>query len=458
MSTLSPSPDCHLLIFGRYPVPGTTKTRLIPALGSVGAAECQRILTEKTVITARLFSVEHHSVEHHSGEHHSGEHQSGEHQSVTLLFHHFGGTPRQLRNWIGKKIEFYVQIPGTLGDKMYDAIYSSFQREARKVVLIGTDLPALTPLHLSTAFEALNDHEIVLGPAEDGGYWLVGMRHPLDIFKNIPWGTETVLSRTIESARKLKIKPFLLASLNDLDRPDDFDMNSDRDSAAPKILISVIIPTINESSRIASAIASAEHPNSEIIVVDGGSCDDTAAIAGKSGARVITAAGGRAYQQNRGAGAARGKIVLFLHADTLLPSNYAASVFTAFLDKTCMAGAFSFQTDSIHPLMRLIAMGVNLRSRYLKLPYGDQALFFRASAFKKNGGFPLTPIAEDLMMIRQMKKRGKIAILRNCVSTSGRRWKQIGIIRTTLINLIILTGILLGCSPERFAGLYGIRS
>lgn len=149
-------------------------------------------------------------------------------------------------------------------------------------------------------------------------------------------------------------------------------MNSDRDSAAPKILISVIIPTINESSRIASAIASAEHPNSEIIVVDGGSCDDTAAIAGKSGARVITAAGGRAYQQNRGAGAARGKIVLFLHADTLLPSNYAASVFTAFLDKTCMAGAFSFQTDSIHPLMRLIAMGVNLRSRYLKLPYGDQ--------------------------------------------------------------------------------------
>lgn len=460
MNKSSPSPaPPHLLIFGRYPLPGTTKTRLIPALGGVGAAECQRILTEKTVATARLSARE-------------------QQQPPDLFFHHSGGTAQQFRNWLGKGIGFHAQTPGDLGEKMYDALCCSFQQGAPKVVLIGTDIPHLKPHHLSAAFGALEEHEIVLGPAADGGYWLVGMGSLLNIFNNIPWGTERVLSCTLKTVQKLNIKPFLLETLNDLDTPADLEPNYGitpgtngpghcrhtgyspdyaTHSGTGKPLISVIIPALNEEDAIVSAIASAQDPNSEIIVVDGGSCDDTVSIARKNGAKVMIATGGRARQQNMGAGVAQGKILLFLHADTLLPSDYATSLFTALLDKNCLAGAFSFQTDSPHPLMRVIAMGVNLRSRLLKLPYGDQALFFRAGAFHGNSGFPATPIAEDLLMIRQMKQKGKISIIKDCVSTSARRWNRIGIVRTTLINLIILTGVLLRYPPEHFAELYGIR-
>ncbi|SLM28363.1 Glycosyl transferase, group 2 family protein (modular protein) [Desulfamplus magnetovallimortis] len=524
----------YLVIFGRYPIPGKTKTRLIPALGSTGAAECHRILTEKTVATVRMFE----------NKYNRQTQFDGQRQSLGIKFYHFGGTSLQYRQWLGEGIDFHQQAFGDLGAKMFSAFSEAFKLGAQRVVLIGTDLPDLSVHHLCEAFDALKQYDIVLGPAQDGGYWLVGMSRPYNLFSNIPWGEDTVFSRTLEVAYKLNLNLFFLETLRDIDRPCDLFLTANKEvedlKKEPeglqqetlqkegfqqdvsqqdvlqqdvsqqdvsqqdvlqqdvlqqdvlqhdvsqqelfqqkswdkkyafkkdniitmglkcnqnwqKPLISVIIPALNEESRIASAIESAKNINTEIIVVDGGSFDDTVEVAKKCGAKVLTASGGRANQQNRGADVARGKILVFLHADTQLPSDYVVPLFAAFLDKKCVAGAFSFKTSSSHKVMNIVEFGVNLRSRLFKLPYGDQALFFRSSCFRKEDGFPLTPIAEDLIMVQKIKKRGRFAILRESVTTSARRWNRIGILRTTVVNLVIVAGILMGFSPDRFAKLY----
>ncbi|MBF0259504.1 MAG: TIGR04283 family arsenosugar biosynthesis glycosyltransferase [Desulfamplus sp.] len=551
----------HLLIFGRYPVPGKTKTRLIPALGALGAADCHRGLTEKTVAIAREFAYQTNlSKRLQNADSTSFDESQGEiplhGKSSSLIaklgfiprplgrcnvfkdtpplatgsfirFYHEGGTPVQFENWLGTGINFQRQSDGDLGQRMRSAIADSFKMGASKVVIVGTDLPDLTINHFKDAFHALDSHDLVLGPSMDGGYWLIGMTNeglnivrasetlnigrtkdrlnknlymkvsvmtcfvntfmvrcgqkqnlapavPVikneneraktekskDIFDDIDWSTERVLTQTLAAAKRFNIKTCQLELLNDLDTPDDLAAHNNKKEHPP--VISIIIPTLNEAARIAKVVDSARHPNSEIIVVDGGSCDDTVKIAEKKGVRVITGARGRAMQQNLGAKAARADIVLFLHADTLLPTGYAQSVFMTFLDKSKIAGAFSFNTDSSDPILKLIALGVNIRSRWFKMPYGDQALFFRRSFFESAGGFPESPIAEDLMLIRNLfikkrQNRNKFAILPLAVTTSARRWLSIGILRTTAINLIILSAIMVGVSPAKVAGLYGKR-
>ena len=461
-------------------MPGKTKTRLIPALGALGAAECYRKLAEKTVATALSFS--HHHVFSHNkrvlSEHHKF--LSRQSNQTFIRFYYDGGSTKEFQNWLGSKIFFKNQTDGDLGQRMCSAVSDSFELGADKVVLIGTDLPDLTSKNLEDAFNWLNNHDFVLGPSMDGGYWLVGMtknvmknKNIADIFDNIDWSTGRVLSQTLAATDRLNLNVYHLDLLNDLDTPDDLQAHyhktsyiteTDNSPVMTKLqkfsevpVVSVIIPAINEAEHIGRTIDSALHPNSEIIVVDGGSSDETIEVARKKGVRVITGARGRGEQQNLGAEYARSEILLFLHADTLLPPDYAESVFMAFLDKRCIAGAFSFKTDSTRPFMKLVAMGVNLRSRWLNMPYGDQALFFRRAVFQTAGGFTASPIAEDLLLIRHlfMKKifnKRELAILPLAVTTSARRWNSIGILRTTIINLLVLAGIMLGFQPERLSG------
>jgi rSAM/selenodomain-associated transferase 2 len=282
------------------------------------------------------------------------------------------------------------------------------------------------------------------------------MRCKADLFQNVEWGSARVAEQTKRTARALGLSLTCLPPLNDMDTASDLMAGlPDHEWQGP--YLSVIIPTLNEAPSIGDVIHRARFPGCEVIVADGGSTDATLDIARASGAVVISAPRGRALQQNAGAARAQGKVLMFLHADTFLPSDYPYQVFETLMDHRVVAGAFQFKTDYSHKGMRLIEKTVRIRSTLFQMPYGDQALFMPKTIFQKAGGFPLAPIAEDLFLIRQLRRRGRIGMAPGAAVTSARRWRQIGIWRATGINYLIAMGCLAGINPEKLAPLYRLK-
>ena len=427
-------PIDRLIVFGRYPVPGRTKTRLIPALGPAGAADLQRQLTEKIVATAEAFAL-----------------QRG--VNVEVCFE--GGSEQKMRRWLGPDLSLSRQAPGDLGTRMYAAFLAAFQRGCSRAVLIGTDIPELRADHLRQAFDALSENDLVIGPSRDGGYWLIGLNRPARLFEGIKWGTRAVLGQTLALANGQGLSVKELDYLTDIDTEEELkELLPDWTEKGP--YVSVIIPALNEALNIQKTINSARNRDAEVIVVDGGSGDDTVVRATRAGARIEKSSRGRAVQQNHGTSVARGSVLLFLHADTHLPHGYINHIFEALMDPETVAGAFRFKTDLNHPLMKPIEFATNIRSQYLKLPYGDQGLFFRRAVFEAVGGFPEVSIAEDLFLMHRISKQGRIGIAPVYAVTSGRRWQTRGLLRTTLINQIIVAGCCLGISPRVLAKLYHV--
>jgi len=216
--------------------------------------------------------------------------------------------------------------------------------------------------------------------------------------------------------------------------------------------ISVIIPARNEAGVIAAAIDRAgEGAPREIIVADGGSSDGTAAVAESHGARVVGSAAGRGRQMNHGAAAATGDMLLFLHADTLLPAGYERHVVAVLQQDGVSAGAFELSIDAPHRSFRVIERAVNWRSRRLGMPYGDQAIFVQAAMFRRACGFPDVAAMEDFELVRRLRTMGRVAIAPARVVTSARRWLCCGVWRTTALNQLCVAAYLMGVSVERIA-------
>ncbi|WP_392479043.1 TIGR04283 family arsenosugar biosynthesis glycosyltransferase [Nostoc sp. C110] len=214
--------------------------------------------------------------------------------------------------------------------------------------------------------------------------------------------------------------------------------------------ISIIIPTLNEAGNIKEAIVTTQpNTNIEVIIVDGGSKDDTIEIAQSLNVKVISSSPGRAVQMNAGAVAASGEILLFLHADTRLPTGFDDMIRTALEQPGIVAGAFKLRIDAPLLSLRWVEWGVNVRSHFCQMPYGDQAIFLTKEVFQQIGGFPELPIMEDFELIRRLKPIGRIVIILTPVVTSARRWLQKGVFKTTLLNQIVIIAYLLGVSPER---------
>ncbi|MEH2149992.1 TIGR04283 family arsenosugar biosynthesis glycosyltransferase [Nostoc sp.] len=219
--------------------------------------------------------------------------------------------------------------------------------------------------------------------------------------------------------------------------------------------ISIIIPAINEARNIKKAIATTQaNLNIEVIVVDGGSSDDTVAIAQSLNVKVISSSPSRAVQMNAGAVAASGEILLFLHADTRLPTGFDEMIRTALQEPGIVAGAFKLRIDASLFSLRWVEWGVNVRSHFYQMPYGDQAIFLTKEVFQQIGGFPELPIMEDFELIRRLKPIGRIVIISTSVLTSARRWLQKGVLKTTLLNQIVIIAYLLGVSPEQIRRWY----
>ena len=224
-----------------------------------------------------------------------------------------------------------------------------------------------------------------------------------------------------------------------------------QESIQPRRL-SVIIPTYNEERTLGHTLDRVRRGNAwEVIVVDGRSTDRTAQIARAHGATVVDSPPGRGRQLTAGASTATGDTLLFLHADTSLPLGFDDYVFRALDQPGVCAGAFRLSIDAQGRSFRLSERMVNFRSRVHQMPYGDQAIFVRADVFHKVGGFPDLPIMEDYVLIRRLRCIGRIEIAPASVVTSGRRWIDHGVWRTTLRNQVCIAAYRLGVSPARIA-------
>ncbi len=428
----------RLILFARLPVAGKVKTRLVPALGAEGAVALHRRLVLRTLRTARAFC---------------------EGQGVELELRFAGGTEADWRHWLGEGGSFREQCDGDLGQRMVNAFDESFRESSKATVVIGSDCPMLTTAVLVQAFDELENKSVVFGPARDGGYYLIGLTAPMPgLFRDIAWGTESVLAQSLAVLASERCQPALLEPLDDLDRPEDLPawrrIAAAEDEGGERV--SVIIPALNEEGEIAatiqSVLAGAPH---QVIVVDGGSNDVTCAVAQAAGATVLHSSPGRARQMNAGAARADGNVLLFLHADTTLSARWRTAMMDTLRQPRVVAGAFRFSIREHFIGRRWVEWTTNLRSRWLQNPYGDQALFLRRALFEELGGVAALPIMEDYELNQRLRKRGRIATCAEvAVLTSGRRWKRHGVLKTTLVNQLMIAGHHLGVNPATLANFY----
>lgn len=191
----------YLIIFTRYPEPGKTKTRLIPALGQEGAANLQRQMTEQTLAKVK---------------------QLFDFISLSFEIRFVGGNYQLMKNWLGSDLKYQEQGTGNLGDRMAKAFKQAFNNGSKSVIIIGIDCPSLSPEIIVKAFEKLDQYDVVIGPARDGGYYLIGLSKFIpELFQGINWGSAEVLEKTVAIAQNFNLIISYLPQLSDIDRPED---------------------------------------------------------------------------------------------------------------------------------------------------------------------------------------------------------------------------------------------
>lgn len=219
----------------------------------------------------------------------------------------------------------------------------------------------------------------------------------------------------------------------------------------PAARLSVIVPVLNESSTIVAslaALAPLRARGAELIVVDGGSADDTAALARPLADFVIVSARGRARQMSAGAAVAGGGVLLFLHADTRLPPGADALIHDGLARSQRAWGRFDVTIQGDHPLLPVVAAFMNVRSRLTGIATGDQAMFATRAAFATAGGFPEIALMEDITLSRRLKRISPPLCLRARVTTSGRRWEKRGVVRTILLMWRLRLAHFFGADPN----------
>lgn len=424
----------------RLPVAGRAKTRLIPALGPRGAARLHRAMAELTAAEVCALAA------------------TGE---ARVEVWHDRGSARRMRAWLGRLPHYRRQPDGDLGQRLAAVFARAVRRGADRCLVVGSDCPALTAGHLRQALARLQHSDVVLGPAADGGYWLIGIaaraaqRALPGLFADIPWSTAAVLGQTCARARELGLGFELLERLSDVDRVADLEQwRQQRPRPTGSARLSVIIPALEEEAAVAAAVASARRAGAEqVIVADGGSGDRTRQRAAAAGAAVVAAPRGRARQMNAGAALATGDMLLFLHADTRLPPRAAELVRRALAADGVVGGAFAYAAAGAGAWDPLLTLGNRLRLGLFGHPYGDQGLFLRARIFRALGGFPDLPVMEDWELVARLRRLGRVVVLPEAALTSAASFAEHGLLRACLLNLATIVGHQLGVDTRHLAAL-----
>jgi rSAM/selenodomain-associated transferase 2 len=222
--------------------------------------------------------------------------------------------------------------------------------------------------------------------------------------------------------------------------------------------LSIIMPVLDEGEGITGALdalAPLRALGVEVIVVDGGSSDATVQRARLRADHVIVAPRGRASQMNAGAAKAQGDVLLFLHADTRLPDEAEHLVLDGLARSDLAWGRFDVAIAGRSPLLRLVAYGMNARSRHTGIATGDQAIFVKRAVFQQERGFPDIALMEDVALCKRLKRVSRPLALRQRAVTSGRRWETHGVLATILLMWRLRLAYFLGADPARLAQRYG---
>jgi uncharacterized protein len=461
LARLAASVNPAVLVMAKAPRPGHAKTRLEPLLGAAGCARLQAELIRVAVAWGRTVGPVFAAVDPAEGV-----------EEVGAL--------------AGPGVVAFAQHGDDLGERLIAATDWVFEHHGGPVVVIGTDMPTLGPFHAQAVRDDLaSGVEAVLGPAHDGGYYLIGLRSPQPSLFGLPpdaWGGPEVLALTIGRAAEARLSVGLLRGERDLDTPGDAEAlllhhalpptvaavlsaprsaaastpRSAPDSTAPP-LVAVVVPVLEEARTLAATLDHLATLDGafETIVVDGGSGDGTAEIARAHplAPRVLVERGGRARQLNAGAAATRASLLCFLHADSRLPPDGIASLRAALRDPDLAGGNFALRFDGDDRFSRVLTMWYRVQRR-AGVYYGDSTIWVRAATFAALGGYRELPIMDDYDFVRRLERHGRTACLPGPATTSARRWKAVGVPRTILSWVVIRWLWLAGVPAERLARLY----
>jgi rSAM/selenodomain-associated transferase 2/rSAM/selenodomain-associated transferase 1 len=426
-----------ILIFMKYPEAGRVKTRLSKIIGSEKACNIYQKLVRRTLGMVSDFKYAHTEID-------------------LFLFYSPPESETQLRKAYPGPWKFIPQMSGHLGEKMDNAINHVFTKGYEHAVLIGTDIADIMTSDIVDAFQALNENRAVLGPAQDGGFYLIGSSSPIKEVFNFPdWSTPSVFERTLHCFHASAHKVRTLCIRHDIDEKKDLIYFNSNPLFQDHI--SIIIPYLNETKKLASLVDCLEAqlwPGDEIVLVKGNGSPELSAKNITPHTRLIFATKGRGNQLNQGVGVARRSILWFLHIDTAPPPNFGYHIRKLMLTRDMVLGCFElkFQTSSI--FLDFIYKWANFRTKYLNLPYGDQGLFCTRGIFDKAGGFKKQFLMEDVDFVRNCIKMGKLLVVPQPIHSSPQRYVRKGTVRASLQNHFLILLYFLGVSDERLYKFY----
>ena len=441
-----------ICVFTKPPQAGKVKTRLNPAVGGDGAAELANAFLQDTWATV------------------GGLPWARPVIATTAVSHVFAELGRP---------DVWLQGEGDLGARL-ERVLRRALKTSPFAIAIGSDTPGLPRRFLEQAFSALRDADAVIGACEDGGFFLLGLRKcPPGLLAGIPWSQRDTFSHTLAKLKAAGLDVRLLDAWFDVDQPQDLERLRAAITAgevsAPRtketlerlavgkrrphpVEFSIIIPVLNERECLPRTLAGLRGQDwiDEVIVVDGGSTDGTLEwIRQQCRVKLVASAPGRGIQLNAGAKAARGDTLVFLHADTRLPSNAGECLRSALGSPQVVGGCFCIRFDDGGPrLLSVVAAGINLRTVLTHSATGDQAIFARRSLFQDMGGFREWPLFEDVNFVGRLKRVGKFAVIRSRVTVSARRHVRCGVFRTVMLVYVLRLGFWAGISPFTLAPWY----
>jgi uncharacterized protein len=434
-----------ICVFAKPPAPGRVKTRLVPLLGSRRAAELAKVFLEDTWASVSALP-----------------------WAKPVL----ASTEEGIQDFLPGPIEIWLQGEGDLGARL-ENISRHALSDHSYLLAIGADSPGLPVKYLEQAREALTRADAVIGPSEDGGFYLLGLRKcPTGLLSGIPWSAPTTCLETIAKLQAAGLTVYILDDWFDVDTIQDLEKlnalikanqieaprtqrflgtHAWRWAGAQPIRCSVIIPTLNEREfppQTLRALAAHQWIH-EVIVADGGSTDGTREwLAAQNFVHVVDAPAGKGNQINKGAQAASGDVLLILHADCQLPPDAGERIGAAMRSQTVVGGCFEVRFNASHPRsLKMVAAGINYRCRLVKAATGDQGIFVRRRVFDQVGGCPDWPLFEDVDLVRRIKKVGKFVVLRSQLLVSPRRHLARGVFRTVLLIYALRVAFWLGVSP-----------
>jgi uncharacterized protein len=368
--------------------------------------------------------------------------------------------------------EEWLQGDGDLGTRLERVLGRALSDSAFAIAL-GADSPGLPLRYLEQARAILVSADAVLGPCDDGGFYLLGLRRcPAGLLAGISWSQPSTFAQTLARLKEAGLRVAVLERWFDVDRPEDFlrlrGLIASGEVRAPETQkafvrvrvykpvgdppsVSIIIPVLNEREILPHTLAELQRHKwvREVIVVDGGSSDRTREwLSEQSFAHVVDAPRARGAQMNAGAKTASGDVLLFLHADCVLPFDAIEQIRTAMSRAGVVGGCFLVRFRESRSLsLRLVEAGINLRTRLTRTATGDQAIFVRRRAFGEAGGCPDWPLFEDVKMVSRMKELGRFMVVRSTVTISARRFITRGVWKSVALIYALRAGYWAGISP-----------